>query len=169
MGVPATQAEPELAGLEPHLRPRTDAAVRRDLERLGAGVAVVLPDPRFSVGVELQPRLGIVIVVVVEREGGIVERLGRQEAEQTLGARFGRVSIRFVLHGRGRVVDVAGEKHRTFRPVHPPHRVVLVAACAAEVHGVEALVRLAGEELLTIDRHAAFAWGLDRGVRMSRA
>ena len=68
-----------------------------------------------------------------------------------------------------RPVDVPREKNRC--PVLPrqPHRVILVPALATEVHGVEALVRMARQKLLTIDGHLASAGRLDRRVSVPGA
>ena len=153
LGVPAAEAEPELAGQEPRSRVRTDAPVGRDHEAAGTRVAVVLLEPRTASSIELEPGLGVVILPVGERERGIVGRMRRQEAERPLGPRIVRISVGFVLPGRWCVVDVAREEDRLSLLLHQPNRVILVAALAAKVHGVEALVRVAGEELLAIDRH----------------
>ena len=123
----------------------------------------------MAAGVELEPGLGVVIVAVGEREGGIAGRVRRQEAERPLGPRLVRISAGLVRPGRWCIVDVTREEDRTLLLLHQPHRVILVATLATEVHGVEALVRVAGEELLTIDRHVAYARRLDRRVGVAGA
>ena len=162
--VAAAQAEAEPAGQEPHRRPRSDAAVGRDLEAPGARVAVVGLEPRAAGGGQLDPGLRIVVVAVGERETGIVGRVRRQEAELPLGMRPVRVPVGLVPPGRRRVVDVAREEGGAPVLVHQPHRVVLVAALAAEVQGVQALVRVAGKEPLAVDRHLAHTGRLDRRI-----
>ena len=167
--VAATEAEAEPAGQEPQRRPRTDAPVGRDLEASGARVAVVGLDPRVAGGGQLDPGLRIVLVAVGEPEVGIVGRVRRQETELPLGMCPVRVLVGFVRPGRWRVVDVAREEDGTPFLLHQPHRVVLVATLATEVHGVQALVRVAGEKLLAIDRHFACARRLDRRIAVAGA
>ena len=165
-GGPAAKAESEPAGQEPCVRPRTDAPVGRDREAPGAGVAVVCLEARLAAGAEIQPRLRVVFVAVGEREIGTVGRVGCQKAEELL-----LVPVRFGIVPRGgwRVVDVTRqERHGPVLP-HQAHRVVLVPAFATEVHGVEALVRVLGQELLAIDGHSSGAGRFDRGVGVSRA
>ena len=167
--VAATEAEAEPAGQEPQRRPRSDAPVGRDLEAPGARVAVVGLDPRVAGGGQLDPGLRIVLVAVGEPEAGIVGRVRRQEAELPLGMRPGRVLAGLVLSGWWRVVDVAREEDGPPFLLRQPHRVVLVAALAAEVHGVQALVRMAGKKLLAVDRHRARARRLDRRIGVAGA
>ena len=93
----------------------------------------------------------------------------RQEAERPLGPRLVRVSVGLVLPGRRRVVDFAREEDRLPLLPHQPDRVILVAALATEVHGVESLVRVVGEELLTVHRHLACARKLDGRIGVAGA
>ena len=167
--VAATEAEAEPAGQEPQRRPRTDAPVGRDHEAPGARVAVVGLDPRVAGGGQLDPGLRIVLVAAGEAEVGIVGRARRQEAELPFGMRSGRVLAGLVPPSGWRVVDVAREEDGTPFLLHQPHRVILVAALTTEVHGVQALVRVAGEKLLAIDRHCARARRLDRRIGVAGA
>ena len=167
--VAAAEAEAEPAGQEPHRRPRTGAPVGRDLEAPGARIAVVGLDPRVAGGGQLDPGLRIVLVAVGEPEVGIVGRVRRQEAELPLGMCPVRVLVGLVPPGGWRVVDVAREEDGAPFLLHQPHRVVLVAALTAEVHGVQALVGVAGEKLLAIDRHRARARRLDRRIGVAGA
>ena len=93
----------------------------------------------------------------------------RQEAERPLGPRLVRVSVGLVLPGRWRVVDVAREEDRLPLLLHQPNRVILVTALATEVHGVQSLVRVVGEELLTVHRHLACARKLDGRIGVAGA
>ena len=169
LGVAAAEAEAEPAGQEPHRRPRSGAPVGRDLEAPGAGVAVVGLEARVAGGGQLDPGLRIVLVAVGERETGIVGRVRRQEAELPLGMRLVRVPVGLVPPGGQRVVDVAREEDGAPFPLHQPHRVVLVAALATEVQGVQALVRVAGKKPLAVDRHRARTLRLDRRIGVAGA
>ena len=165
LSVPAAETESELAGREPHHRPGTDSPVGRHRQAPSTRVAVVRLQPQVAAGVELDPRLRVVLVAVVEGEVAIVDRMRCQEAEDlAIGPRLISIFLGLFLPGRRRVVDVPRED--TKFPVLPsqPHGVVLVPALATEVHRVEALVRMARQELLTIDGHLAGAGRLDRRV-----
>ena len=166
LSVPAAETESELARQEPRRRPGTDSPVGRDDETASTLLSVVRLQPQVAAGVELDPRLRVVLVAIVEGEFGIVDRMRCQEAEDLLlGPRLLSISLRLFLPRRRRVVDVPREKDGC--PVvapRQPDRVILVPAFAAEVHGVETLVRMARQELLAIDGYRAGAWRLDRRV-----
>src|SRR5690606_37243468 len=66
------------------------------------------------------------------------------------------------------VVDVTRQEHALAVVDHVANWVVLVPAIATEVHRVEALLRIAGEELLPVDGDGAAARGLEGGVGMPR-
>lgn len=94
----------------------------------------------------------------------------RQEAEGlALGLLLVCLSVDLVLAGRRRVVDVTPEEEGRALLLHQSHRVVLVAALAAEVHRIQALVRVARKELLPTDRDLARPWRLDRCVDVTRS
>ena len=94
----------------------------------------------------------------------------RQESEKlALGLRLLPVAVGLLLRGRRGVIDVAREERRLPFLVHEPHRVVLMAAFAAEVYGVQPFFLLAGKELLAIHRHRAGAGRLDRHESVASA
>ena len=167
--VAAAKAEAELARQEPDVRSRTDAPVGGDQETPGPGIAVVRFESRAAVGGKFDPSLGIVVVVVGEREGGIFGRMRGEEPELPLRMRLVRFTADLGLLGRRQIIDVAREECQPFFLLNQPHRMVLVTALATEMHGVQALVGVFREKLLAFNRHRALAGRFDGRVAVPGA
>ena len=68
----------------------------------------------------------------------------RKEPELPFRMRFVRFPADLVPLGWRRVVNVAGEECQPLFLLNQPHRMILVAALATEMHGVKALFGVSG-------------------------
>src|SRR5690606_38292183 len=166
--VAAAEAETKLAGDEPDAGARADVAIGGDVQRRGTRAAIVGLQPRVATRIVLDPVLGEVLVAIVEREVGVTKRMKGDETE-LLDPVASICGLLVVLRRRRCIVDATRKCLPRSVLIDEANGMVLVPALAAEVHRIEALLRLVREELLPVDRDCALTGGLERGEGVPRA
>jgi hypothetical protein len=87
--------------------------------------------------------------------------------ELAIGFTLVFVNLLVVCRRRRRVVNVARQSHLEAILIDQANWMVFVPALPTEVHAVEALLGLAGQELLPLNCNDAVPWLLERGVRVA--
>ena len=173
LGVAAPKAEAELAGEEPGRRAAAEPAGRGDVDALGPRGPVVASEAGIPGRVVLEPGVGVVLVAIREREAGVA-RVKSEEAE-ALAVVVGDLVVVLarvvsVVRGSGPgIVDVSREERALAPFALQTDRVVLVPALAAEVNGVEPLLRIGRKKLLALDGDGASRRRLEGGEGVAGA